>query len=34
MTQSKLAIKKSKLFYMYVALYFVGGTDIPEVDLN
>ena len=32
MTQSKLAIKNSKLFYMYVGLllYVVGN---PEVDL-
>ena len=32
MTQSKMSIKNSKLFYMYVALllYVVGN---PEVDL-
>ena len=29
MTQSKSLIKNSKLFYMYVALLYIGGRD-PE----
>ena len=32
--KTKLAIKKSKLFYMYAALFFVGGRDPQKLILN